>query len=111
MSRTHSHKNYVGRFLDEKSPRQIHDHREGECDLPTRKKWESLLKEARHPHLLFKEFRCVWDFSIEYYVRQKFCDCAYCTGSYDRELDKRRDRRSGKRVSQNYDTLLDDDDF
>jgi len=111
MSRTHSHKNYVGRFLNEKNPREIHDHRHGECDLPTRREWEKLLKESRHPHLLFKEFRCVWDFPIDYYITNKVCGCAMCTGSYDREMDKKRERLAGKRVSQNYDTLLDDDEL
>jgi hypothetical protein len=111
MSRTYSHKNYVGRFLSEKNPREVHDHRHGDCDLPPREEWERMLKEARHPYYLFNAYRCAWDFPIDYYITNKMCGCAMCTGYYDRKEERKQERRVGKRISQNYDTLLDDDDF
>lgn len=111
MSRTHSHKNYLGRFSQERNPREIHDHRYGECDLPPRHEWERMLKEVHQPHILFDKHRCVWDLSNEYYIKNPPCGCVMCTGYYDRKEERRDERRVGKRISQNYDTLLDDDEF
>lgn len=109
MSRTHSHKNYLGRFSDTKVPKEIHDHRHGECDLPPRQEWERMLKEVRQPHLLFDQYRCVWEFPTDYYVKNKACGCAFCTGTYDRKMDRKRERNKGKRFSKNYDTLIDEE--
>jgi hypothetical protein len=102
MSRTHSHKNYIGRFSQEEHLHEIHDHRHGECDLPSRKEWERLLKESRQPHLLFKDFRCVWDFPIDYYIKNKVCGCAMCTGSYDRHHEKRKERHKWKAIEREH---------
>lgn len=109
MSRTHSHKNYLGRFSREQRPKEMHDHRHGECDLPPRKDWEKMLKEVRHPYRLFDQYRCVWDFPTNYYVINKICGCALCTGSYDRHMDNKRERSKGKQITQNYGMLIDEE--
>lgn len=66
------------------SSEEVHDHRNGECDLPN---------IQDHVHERFST-RCHWVYRYE--GRNFSCGCSMCTRSFYRKEDRRRDRHIAK---------------
>ena len=92
MSRTRSHQPYRARFNRQRRPRQVHDHREGPCDLPALEQWQQELKKERRAWLLHQRYRCSWQ--LPYEELATLCGCEVCTGQADRRIERRQTRRS-----------------
>lgn len=90
MSKTRKTRPLMVRALDGRDQtvqlEEVHDHRNGECDLPT--------KGYAQPMNGHRATRCYYD-----YVHDGVgvCGCPMCTAHFERREERRRDRHDAKR--------------
>jgi hypothetical protein len=106
MSRTDKTQPYWTRLRDRGGATDIHDHANGDCDLPSLKEWITLL--THEPENLATN-RCYWQVSKMSTYKSPPCGCELCTQQVGRKLKTRRDRHRrakearslAKRLSRN----------
>lgn len=93
MSKTYKTRPLSVRVADVKDNgvgiKEVHDHRNGECDLPS-SPVEQLKIEGTT--------KCHWSYA---YNGRGLCGCGLCTERFQRRMDRRRERHNSKRSLRN----------
>lgn len=76
------------------TPREVHDHRTGPCDLPAtpRDEEKRFRQEGWAGH---QKANCYWDFHME---GTSTCGCHMCTSHNERRAERRANRHDTKRA-------------
>ena len=90
MSRTFAHRPFWAWLAVPSACVEIHDHRDGPCDLPSLPDWFAQAK-ATTPYRMWRTHRCVWDVDLNRIP--PLCACQMCSETAERKADRRRDRR------------------
>jgi hypothetical protein len=92
LSRTDAHRPYRARIGQTRKLIEVHDHRDGPCDLPTRKVWQAELKADTRAWRTHARYRCGWQLPPDDLAG--LCGCPQCTQTHERREQRRRLRRS-----------------
>jgi hypothetical protein len=104
MSRTIPHRPYRAWLAVPSVCVEVHDHRDGPCDLPTLAEFLHAVKDGGWPH----DQCCGWDIDIR--AIPPTCGCSLCTGRFERRWERRRDRHQARLALQRGDWLDDQND-
>ena len=98
MSRTDAHGPFWSWLNDPAARKEVHDHRNGPCDLP------SVQDQLRKDGGALRRTRCRWE--VDHTRVPPLCGCRMCTEHEWRRGERRRERHETKRRLRNY---LDDE--
>ena len=88
MARTFAHRPYWVRYTDASVCFEVHDHRDGRCDLEPLDVW---FARVRDQEKVWRAGACRWE--VDLYATGPICGCNMCTGQEDRIFKTRADRR------------------
>lgn len=90
MSNTHAHVHPLLHVLDPTVSVEVHDHRHGPCDLPTRTSWLAHA-QATSWFDVWRTYAC--QYRTLWWAIPPVCSCNHCFGN-DATGDRRRTRRT-----------------
>ena len=87
-------------MLDKGKAIEVHDHRDGECDLPDLDEWVKTPMASRT--------RCYWDLCLRELYEHHTCGCWMCTERPFRKQQRRKERHTRSRAIRRELDELDD---